>query len=394
MTITDNTNTTIKKVASTFYESFRSIPHVFRSPGRINLIGEHTDYNMGFVLPAAIDKAVYIGIEKRNDSRITLRSIDFNQTLNFDVSSISKTNEAWANYILGVVDQLLKRGYNLSGFNMVISGDIPIGAGLSSSAAIACAVAFALDNLFNLGLSRLEMAQIAQKAEHEFAGVMCGIMDQFASLFGRKNHLIKLDCRSLKFEYVPMMMNDIEIVLLDTTVKHSLASSEYNVRRRQCESGVEMIRKKYNQVNSLRDITIEMIKECIISNSDIYKRCRYVVEENNRLLSACDDLKKNNFTAFGKKMFETHDGLKNLFDVSCPELDCLVEEAKNENAVLGSRMMGGGFGGCTINLVRKENVDEVIERLSQRYKKQFGLNLTAYKVTVTDGTSQIDITNL
>ncbi len=354
------------------------------------MIGEHTDYNMGFVLPGAIDKAVYVGIKKRNDSKIILCSVDFNQTLEFNLDSFSKLKNSWTNYILGVVDQLIKGKHILGGFNMVISGNIPIGAGLSSSAALECATVYALDTVFNLKLSKLKMAQIAQKAEHEYAGVMCGIMDQFASLFGRKDHLLKLDCRSLDFEYVPLKLNNIEVVLFDTMVKHSLASSEYNIRNSQCKQGLEMIRKKHPTIESLRDVSLEMIYECVELNTLVFNRCTYVVEENIRLIAACDDLSNNDFVSLGKKMFETHDGLQKKYEVSCPELDFLISHIKKEPNVLGARMMGGGFGGCTINLIKSEHVGAISQSLKQAYDNKFERSLEVHKVVIDDGTSAIE----
>lgn len=256
---------------------------IVRSPGRINLIGEHTDYNEGFVLPAAIDKAVYVVIEKNEGDTIVLHSTDFNETVEYALSEIKPVLGHWSTYILGVADQLQQRSYTIGGFKLAVYGDVPLGAGLSSSAAIECATAFALNELFGLGITRKELSLIAQKAEHEFAGVKCGIMDQFASLFGKKNNVIRLDCRSLDYEYFPLELGQYKLVLLDSQVKHSLASSEYNVRRSQCETGVAAIQQQYPAVKSLRDVNMEMINACIDPADIVYRRCKYVVEENIRL---------------------------------------------------------------------------------------------------------------
>lgn len=362
---------------------------VVRSPGRINLIGEHTDYNNGFVLPAAIDKAVYVVIEKKEEPVYELFSTDFNESVTISANKVQPAFGHWSTYILGVVAQYQAKGWQVPGFRLAVYGDVPLGAGLSSSAAIECATAFALNELYGFGLNRRDLALLAQKAEHEFAGVKCGIMDQFASVFGKKDHVIRLDCRSLDYEYFPLSLPDYEIVLLDTNVKHSLASSEYNVRRAQCEAGVAMIQKKYPQVLSLRDATMDMVRECIPGDDIIFLRCKYVVEETDRLVTGCEDLQRGDLAAFGQKMFRTHDGLSKEYGVSCPELDYLVDAVRNHPAVIGARMMGGGFGGCTINIVRKEAVKELVNSLADGYKKETGLELKHYEVNIEDGSSRI-----
>jgi len=376
-----------ERLQKIFLGRFHTQPLIVHSPGRVNIIGEHTDYNNGFVLPGAIDKAIYIAVSKRNDDSVYLYSVDFKEEYNCRLEDIVPAKEVWPNYILGVVDQLKQSGYNMSGFNAVVDGDIPIGAGLSSSAAVECAGIFALNELFQLQLNKLEMVKMAQKAEHVFAGVKVGIMDMFASMFGRKNHLIKLDCRSLEFEYVPFNLRGFKIVLLNTNVKHSLASTEYNTRRAQCEQGVEWIRARYPGIMSLRDATIQMLNECVLLKDKlIHKRCKYVVEEIQRLLQACDDLKRDDIKALGKGMFQTHEALSKEYEVSCKELDFLVEQVKNNEAVPGARMMGGGFGGCTINLVKKEAVEALIDKISRNYEQKMELPLTAIIAEIEDGT--------
>ncbi len=362
---------------------------IVRSPGRINLIGEHTDYNNGFVLPAAIDKAVYVAVEKNAGDRILLHSIDFNESVEVELSAIKPAHGHWSTYILGVVDQLLKRGYHLHGFKLTIYGDVPLGAGLSSSAAVECAAASALNELFALNIERIELVKIAQSAEHEFAGVQCGIMDQFASMFGKKDRVIKLDCRSLEYEYFPFSMDGFKIVLLDSQVKHSLASTAYNERRSQCEEGVFLIKEKFPEVESLRDVSLPMIEKCLGFKEIIYKRCKYVVEENNRLQKGCTDLQKSNIKDFGQKMFSTHKGLSEQYEVSCKELDFLVEAVRHLPEVIGARMMGGGFGGCTINIVEEDAIEMVINNITDKYRKDIQKDLKAYVVQIEDGTSVI-----
>jgi len=362
---------------------------VVRSPGRINLIGEHTDYNYGFVLPAAIDKAVYVAIEKNAGNIISLHSVDFNESVEVELTNIKPAPGHWSTYILGVVDQLITRGHIIKGFKLAIYGDVPLGAGLSSSAAVECAAAFALNELFVLNIERIELVKIAQLAEHEFAGVKCGIMDQFASVFGKKDSVIKLDCRSLEYEYFPVNLEGYKIVLLDSQVKHSLASTEYNVRRSQCEEGVALITKKFPEVESLRDVSLNMIEECLGHDEIISKRCRYVVEENIRLQEGCNELLDGNIKGFGKKMFATHKGLSEQYEVSCKELDFLVEAVKDMPEVIGARMMGGGFGGCTINIVKEDAIDMLINNITNKYKKAIQKDLKAYVVQIEDGTSVI-----
>lgn len=380
-----------QKLVRTYQELFQAQPLLVRSPGRVNIIGEHTDYNEGFVLPAAIDKAVYVAVDKRTDDQIILHSIDFKDKFEGRVTDVQRTEKHWANYILGVAAQMLKRGHKIGGFNLVIDGDVPLGAGLSSSAAVECATAFALNELFGLGISRKELTSIAQKAEHEFAGVMCGIMDQFASMFGKKDHVIKLDCRTLDYEYEPLKMEGYKILLLNTNVKHSLASSEYNTRRQQCEEGVALVQKHHPEVKSLRDVTPEMLEQYVKGHEETYRRCKYVVEENIRLLEGCEDLKRGDIKALGQKMFRTHDGLSKEYNVSCPELDFLVDAVRNNPNVLGARMMGGGFGGCTINLVKEEAIDGLVAYLSKAYSQEMGKELTPYIAQTEDGTSVVSI---
>lgn len=380
-----------EQILTKYNELFQGQPSLFASPGRVNLIGEHTDYNEGFVLPGAIDKAIYLAIKPNQTSTINAYSLDYDHMVSF-IPSREKLDEHWANYILGVVMELGETGAEAGGFDCVFGGDIPLGAGLSSSAALESVFAFALNDLFGLKKSLAQLARIGQLAEHNYAGVRCGIMDQFASLHGQQGKLIKLDCRSLEVELIPFdpQKSGSRLVLLDTMVKHSLASSEYNVRRQQCEAGVAVVKQKYPQVNSLRDINMEMLSE---SKGDmqpiVFQRCQYVIEENLRLHRACEAMQQNDLTTFGQMMFGSHLGLRHQYEVSCKELDFLADMAAGEPGILGARMMGGGFGGCTINLVSEQAHDEFIERATSRFLEKFGQKPRVYDVVISDGARKL-----
>jgi len=359
-----------------------------RSPGRVNLIGEHTDYNQGLVLPAAINKNIWLIVSPRNDSEIHLHSMDYGQNHQGNIHQLERSTLLWPDYILGVVSRLGMRGLEVKGFNLTFTGDIPLGGGLSSSAALECATAFALNELYSLGLTRMDMALISQAAENEFVGVKVGLMDMFASMFGKKGSLIKLDCRSNDYQYIPFLAKDISIVLFDTQVKHSLASSAYNERRSQCEEGVKLIARHNPGVTSLRDATLEMLINFVKPHNElVFKRCKYVVEEILRLEAGVLDIERNDFAAFGRRMYETHDGLQHLYEVSAPELDILVDLVRDETGVIGARMMGGGFGGCTINLVKKEDVESLTRKVSSGYFESLGMEPKTYVVDIEDGTS-------
>jgi galactokinase len=380
-----------KNIRNKFKELFGQNPLIARSPGRINMIGEHLDYNMGFVLPAAINKAIWLGIQKRDDDTICIHSLDYNDDFHASIDAISPSGKLWPDYILGVVKQIQKTHKLSHGFNIVFGGDIPPGAGLSSSAALECAMGFALNELFRLDYAKMDLVRIGQAAENEFVGVKCGIMDQFASVFGKKEHLIRLDCRSLEYVHVPFHTNNIKILLFDTRVKHSLADSAYNERREQCEKGVKLIQEYHPEVKSLRDANQEMLDLYVKTVDDtVYRRCTYVVSEIKRLLNGCEDLEKDDLISFGKLMFETHAGLKDLYKVSCKELDLLVDLVKDNPDVLGARMMGGGFGGCTINIVRAEAAEAIIEKVSDAYLSNTGKEMLVYEVGIEDGTNLID----
>ncbi len=358
-----------------------------KAPGRINLIGEHTDYNEGFVMPAAIQKAAIVNIEQRTDRAIHLFAEDLQDTYILSLDTVTKSSKDWANYIIGVIAQFQKLVTIPTGFTLRLKSDVPIGAGLSSSAAIECAVAFAINELFAMGFDRMQLTKMAQKAEHEYAGVLCGIMDQFASMFGKKDQVILLDCKTMHYQYYPLKLSNYDIVLLDTQIKHALASSEYNTRRAECEQGISLIQQRYPSTKSLREVSMDMLNECVDSSqmTKVYNRCKYVIEEIERTQAAAKDLQEGQLAAFGQKMFATHDGLSLLYEVSCPELDFLVKEVKDNPNVIGARMMGGGFGGCTINLIKKEATAYVVQKLVASYHNTFQKNLLTYEVNIDDG---------
>lgn len=372
-----------------FIERFKVEPILTKAPGRINFIGEHTDYNDGFVLPAAIDRSCQVAISLSGSHKCTMVALDLAEEYEFDLNDEWKPSEVgWVNYFLGVTYGINESGGKLNGFNMMFTSNIPLGGGLSSSAALESAFGVALNELIKAGLSKIELAKIGQSAEHNFVGVKCGLMDQFASCMGLKNHAILLDCRSLEHKYYQIDFPDHEIILFDSQVKHNLASSEYNVRREQCERGVKEMRKNNPKINSLREATLEDL-ESVRNNLDkvVFNRCKYVIEEIQRVLNACEALENNDWNRFGDLMNRTHEGLRDLYEVSCEELDYLFECAMNEPGVIGSRMMGGGFGGCTINVVEKTKSTEIIARISGSYETKFGKAAKTYRFSISDGAS-------
>lgn len=376
-----------KLITGKFNELYGEEPLLFRSPGRVNLIGEHTDYNNGFVLPAAIEKAIYFAISKRDDLKVNLFAYDLNESDEFDITNLIFVKGKWSNYLKGVIDQLNKMGHKYNGFNCVFGGDIPIGAGLSSSAALAAGLAFALNHIYNLGIDKLGLVKLAQKAENEFVGMNCGIMDQYINIFGKSGNVVRIDCQSLEYEYFPFDFKDISIVLFNSMVTHSLASSEYNKRREECNEGVSIIREKYPQVKSLRDVSAGMFNEVKDEmNYVVYRRCKYALEESDRVIKACNCLIEKDLEKFGEYMFQTHEGLSKDYEVSCEEMDYLVEQAKKNKDILGARMMGGGFGGCTINLIKNNGIDNAVENISKMYLDKYGKKPEVYITTISNGT--------
>ncbi len=378
----------IAQVKEQFHKLFGKEPIIVSSPGRINLIGEHTDYNEGFVLPAAIDKKIIYAIALNGTDTCNAYALFNHEKVSFSLKNIQPA-QGWINYLLGVVHELQQLGHAVKGFDCVITGDIPIGAGMSSSAAVEGGLAVGLDHLLHLGLTRMQMAKIGQLAEHHFPGVKCGIMDQFANLHGKKDRVMLLDCRSLEFQYFPFEFSkDYKIVLVNSMVHHSLASSEYNVRRAQCEEGVKILQQFYPGIHSLRDVTpaqVEQHKDKLPAK--VYDRCLYVTQENERVQLACAHLQKNELKEAGKLMYASHDGLSKLYEVSCMELDFLADLAKEREEVAGARMMGGGFGGCTINLVKQDQVEGFVSFVQSRYKERFGQIPDVYVTSIEDGTT-------
>jgi galactokinase len=361
---------------------------IVESPGRINLIGEHTDYNLGYVLPTAIEKKITFKFKRNHTDKVcNLYSLGYNTGFTLQLDKIARSNVEWENYILGVLNEIMLRTGRLKGFDCTIDSKLPMGSGLSSSAALECGLAFGLNELFDLGLSKMDIIQLSQKAEHTFVGTQCGIMDQFASVMSEKGHVILLDCRSLEHQQIPIHIDPYTIIMLNTKVSHNLASSEYNTRKRECEEGVEIIRKKFPEVMSLRDVTPIMIKEFQeVLDETLFKRCSFIVSENERVLKTAKALKENNLKLFGALLYEAHEGISKLYEVSCPESDFLVDFSKQFDAVLGARQTGGGFGGCTLNIVHKDAVSDFVEAATQAYKEVFNIELEAFEVKPSAGT--------
>ncbi len=381
----------IQNTSEHFEKLFQKKPeHIFLSPGRINIIGEHVDYNDGFVLPAAINKYICFAISKKETSECTLVAKDLNEDYHFDLKdTLQPIDKMWVNYILGVLQQLKEKGLKLNGFTIVFSSTIPMGAGLSSSAALECGIAYAMNKMFDLNLSKEEIALIGQKAEHTFAGVNCGIMDQFASVFGKKNKVIKLDCTTLVYEYHKANFKEYQLVLFDSCVKHTHLTSGYNDRRNEVEQGLSIIKAAYPEVTSFRNCTEKMVLSLKDKLGEIiFNRCLFVVHEIERVELAVKALSEGNIEQLGNLMTKTHYGLSELYEVSCPEMDFLVQETNNFSAIIGARMMGGGFGGCTINLVKKDNVKAVIEKMTQAYKTKYNIELKSYKIKIAKGTTE------
>jgi galactokinase len=384
-------NSIAKRVAAIFNEKFATQPNLYFSPGRINLIGEHIDYNDGFVMPAAIDKGIYFAINTNQTDAINFIAADFNESLSINFKEIKKL-DGWKNYVLSVVNEFLVLNKAVKGFDCVFGGDIPIGSGLSSSAAVEGGLAYAINDIFNLGLTRIELALLCQQAEHNYPGVNCGIMDMYANLNGKKDHVILLDCKNITHEYFPLKLNGYKIVLLNSKVHHTLASGEYNVRRQQCGEGL-MVISNDSPVKSFRDITKweNLLAYEPFMDKEVFMRCKYVVEEIARTKKAGELLQQNDLIGFGKLMYSTHEGLSKLYNVSCAELDFLAEQTKANKNVIGARLMGGGFGGCTINIVKEDAIDSFIEQTSVAYKKQFNILPEAYVIEISDGVRKIGV---
>lgn len=381
---------TKEEVVKIFNEKFgNETPEVYASPGRINLIGEHTDYNGSFVFPGAIDKGMIAAIRFNGSDKIKAYAIDLDESAEFGLNEEDLPKAGWAKYLFGVCREIIKRGGTVKGFDTAFAGDVPLGAGMSSSAALESTYAYALNDLLNLGIDKFELARIGQSTEHNYVGVKCGIMDQFASIFGKKGNLIRLDTKSMEYAYFPFDPKGYKLVLLDTIVKHELASSAYNKRRESCEEAARTIAKRHPEVEFMRDATMEMLDEvkAEITEED-YMRAKYVVEETQRVLDVCEALEMGDYETVGQKMYETHHGMSKLYEVSCEELDFLNDVAR-DHGVTGSRVMGGGFGGCTINLVKDELYDSFINEAKAMFKAKYGHEPKVYDVVISDGARKL-----
>ena len=374
-----------EKIARVFAEQFGGEGIFYASAGRINLIGEHTDYNGGFVFPGAIDKVIMAEIRPNGLDKVRVRSIDIDEYVEFGLEEKDAPSESWARYIFGVCREVLKRGGKVEGFDAVFAGNVPLGAGLSSSAALESCFAYAVNDLFNDNrIEKFELARIGQSTEHNYCGVNCGIMDQFASVCGKEGNLMRLDCRSLEYEYYPFHPEDYDLVLIDSCVKHELKDSPYNRRRESCERVAALL-----GVGTLRDADMDMLeaKREEMSEED-YKRAKYVIGEKERVLDVCDALEKGDYERVGRNMYATHEGLSKDYGVSCEELDFLNDVAR-ETGVTGSRIMGGGFGGCTINLVSKKLHDDFVKEAVDRFEKKYGHAPKVYDVVISDGARRL-----
>lgn len=377
----------VSKVKNSFFDQFKSEPVMIFSPGRINIIGEHTDYNDGYVFPAAVNKGIVAAIKENKLGISRAYAVDKNEMTEFNTDHIRPDNAGnWQNYIFGVVAELLKAGANLRNFDIAFGGDIPGGAGMSSSAALENSVVFGLNHIFGLNLSKNKMILISQKAEHNYVGVNCGIMDQYASMFGIENNALLLDCRSVTATPFEINFNDHELLLINTNVKHSLSESAYNDRRSVCESIASLL-----HIKALRDALeqdLQAVKDKVTAEK--YLKALYVIQENNRVLEASKAIKEGDLAKLGKLMYASHEGLQHQYKVSCEELDFLVDQTKTNPNILGARMMGGGFGGCTINLISKNESETFKSRISEDYKKAFNKDCSIYSVELSNGTGLIE----
>lgn len=383
-------NTQLIKTTTAFFEkTFGNTPQkIVLSPGRINIIGEHIDYNDGYVLPAAIDKVICFAFEKTNSKNSKIIAIDLDESFEINVEEPLALHDAiWTNYFRGVLQQLKNNGLAIEGFNCVFSSNIPVGSGLSSSAALECGFLYGLNELFHLNIKPVDIALMGQSAEH-WVGINCGIMDQFASVMGKENQVIKIDCRTLEYEYHKADFSGYSLLLFDSNVKHSLFSSAYNQRRQECEEGLAILTAHFPEVTSFRDCTeAQILSSKDKMTEDVFKRSYFAIKEIKRVTLACEALDRGDILTLGQLLFDTHEGLSKEYEVSCAELDMIVDTLKKEPAVVGSRVMGGGFGGCTINLIKKGEEEAIRTKLAQLYQATFGIELKTYEVTISNGTS-------
>jgi len=377
-----------------FKEKFGEAPElIVRAPGRVNLIGEHTDYNDGFVMPIAIDRDITVASKRRSDQVARIYSLDFDSVVEFHLLDIKYDDEnKWSNYPRGVAKVLQENEHSLCGLDAVITGNIPQGAGLSSSAAIEVAMGMTFERLGGLTIDPAEMSLLCQKAENQFVGVKCGIMDQFISRMGKKDHALLLDCRSLDFELIPLYLDTVKIVVCNTGVKRGLVDSEYNARREECERGVKILEKFLPGIKALRDVDLDDIHKYSSHIQEVTeKRCKYVVMENDRVMESVQAIAEKDLIKFGVLMNQSHIGLRDEYEVSCPELDAMVEIAWDIDGVIGSRMTGAGFGGCTVSLVIEDAVDELVSRINEEYPKRTGLTPEIYVFSPEDGAGVLGI---
>lgn len=358
------------------------------SPGRINFIGEHTDYNMGYVLPTAIGNKITFKFQKNeSDTHCNVYSLGY-EGFSLDLKSISVSDTEWENYVLGVLNEISKLTDKVKGFDCTIESNLPLGSGLSSSAAMECGLAYGLNELFDLGLSKITIVELSQRAEHSYVGTQCGIMDQFASVMSKEGNVILLDCQSLEYQHIPIDIHPYKIIMLNTKVAHTLASSEYNTRRQECEEGVAIMKKKNSHISSLRDVTRDMLETSKNEMSQIvYNRCSFIIDENQRVHHMVEAFKQNDLETVGSLLYKAHHGISKLYEVSCPESDFLVDFAKTNAAVLGARQTGGGFGGCTLNIVHEDAVEDFKQKAADAYKKAFDIDLEAFEVQPSGGTT-------
>jgi galactokinase len=378
------------EITARFEKLFGSHPRIFRAPGRVNLIGEHTDYNDGFVMPAGVAFSTYVAIAPRPDRKLFIHSEEFPSNFEFDLDQLpEQRTAAWCDYVLGVASVLQQGGHKLQGANLLVHGEVPIGAGLSSSAAVEVASALALMSLGEIYLPLPEVAKLCQRAENTFVGARVGIMDQFVSCMGKAGHAFLLDCRSLEFQFVPIPAG-IQLVVCNTMVKHDLATGAYNTRREECEAGVNYFAKWDPAIRALRDVSVELLDQHVRDlPATIGKRCSHVVRENQRTLEAARALTAGDLSQVGKLMRESHCSLRDLYEVSCKELDLMVEVAENLPGFCGGRMTGGGFGGCTVNLVRQENSQDFAKQLAERYQQETGIAAQVYLCSAHDGAGEL-----
>lgn len=387
------TQSLLEKVKESFSALYGEAQIYVKAPGRINLIGEHTDYNEGFVMPAAVDQSICFAVRRSdNPSLCRITSLDEGETFESPIDEIKPMKKgAWQNYILGVIDEIRKTGRQINGFDMVFSGNIPQGAGMSSSAALECGTCFALNSLCELKLTNLEMIKISQRAEHHYAGVKCGIMDQFASMMGQAGQAILLDCRSLTYLYSPVSLNNYSLVLLNSNISHSLANSAYNRRHEECEEGTHELQKYFSEIDSLRDATMVHLEKAKANISDVvYRRCKYVIEENDRVTQFHAALTGNKSEVIGNLLKSAQLAMEREYEITCPEIDFLAGLANKTPGVLGARMMGGGFGGCTLNFVETKKAEKIVSSIREKYLEQFDLEVTVIPIRLSDGVGVIE----